>query len=64
MRLASLFVYDDTASCELYLPEYTSLKVFNELKEGSVLVLRNAAAILDSKDKLILTLPSKKYSHV
>ena len=63
MRVASLTVFDETTSCTLLLPDTIAKKQFEQLREGeSVLVLRNAATLLDSRSCLYLTLTSAKYS--
>ena len=63
MRVANLTVYDESASCQFFLPD-VGHNTFKKLKQGSVLVVHNGATILDSKSRIILTLPSPKYSSI
>ena len=49
----------------LLLPEYPSIKearIFEQLQTGSVLIIENGAVIINSNDRMVLTLPSAKYS--
>ena len=67
MRVASLTVFDETASVKLFLPEFPAVRdaeVFSQLQTGSVLILEQAAVILDSSGHMLVTLPSAKYSKV
>mmetsp|Transcript_4513 Transcript_4513/g.5599 ORF Transcript_4513/g.5599 Transcript_4513/m.5599 type:complete len:101 (-) Transcript_4513:86-388(-) len=65
--MCSLTVYDESHSCTMLLPDgvFGDPEVFNSLVAGkSVLVLRNACTILDSSNRLILTMASPKYSSI
>ena len=70
MKMLSLTVYDETHSCTLLLPDNVGQSNFNLVSfdastlvpRQSVLVLRNACTILDSSNRLILTMASPKYS--
>ena len=64
MKMCSLTVHDESHSCTLLLPD-TVWPASTPLIEGkSVLVLRNACALLDSQDRLFLTMASPKYSSI
>ncbi len=63
MRVASLTVYDESASCEFLLPDF-GRGVFEKLKTNSVLVVANGTTMLDSRDRIILSIASQKYASI
>ena len=63
MRVASLTVYDESASCEFLLPDFGQ-GTFEKLRTNSVLVVHNGATLLDSRDRIILSIASQKYAQV
>ena len=63
MKVVSLTVYDESASCELILPDY-GRNILSKLRQNSIIVVHNGATILDSKDRIMLTIASPKYGQV
>ena len=63
MKVVSLTVYDESASCEFLLPDY-GRGVLNKLRQNSIIVVHNGATILNSQNNIILTIASQKYGQV